>query len=269
MVRIPGGIKGENSALDFNYFDQRKAYGKPQAMIWADNPGDVVQSGADYDEIGVVTPKGNEGTNFIILSDHNRSSISIDRMRIENRVRMISGGMRSYYTDDKANISVSWNLLPSRAYQEKVVVDENGKVGKREDVSNLLVPTNPYSQEPYLSNSLPEDEDDPRYDPNFPENVYNAGVGVFPVSEYTADGGVGGIDMLEWYRNTIGPMWVFLAYDKYRYDKDTDQNLMNNGITNDYRYSERIQMFFSSFNYSVEKRGLYDMWNISVSLEEV
>ena len=249
MVRIPGGIEGENSALDFNYFDQRKAYGKPQAMIWADNPGDVVQSGADYDEIGVVTPKGNEGTNFIILSDHNRSSISIDRMRIENRVRMISGGMRSYYTDDKANISVSWNLLPSRAYQERVVVEvveamgeEIVRVGKREDENNLLVPTNPYSQEPFLSD---------------------------PVSEYTADGGVGGIDMLEWYRNTIGPMWVFLAYDKYRYDKDTDQNLMNNGITNDYRYSERIQMFFSSFNYSVEKRGLYDMWNISVSLEEV
>ena len=236
MVRIPGGIKGENSALDFNYFDQRKTYGKPQAMIWADNPGDVVQSGADYDEIGVVTPKGNEGTNFIILSDHNRSSISIDRMRIENRVRMISGGMRSYYTDDKANISVSWNLLPSRAYQERVVVDENGKVGKREDVSNLLVPTNPYSQEPFLSD---------------------------PISEYTADGGAGGADLLTWYRETHGPFWVFLSYDNYpNFEGNTD-------VWNQFdKYSDRYMMYFTSFNYSVEKRGLYDMWNVSVSLEE-
>lgn len=208
-----------------NYIANRKKWGKPQAMIWSRNPGEVVKN---VGQVGLVSPKGREGYDFIVISDHNRGPISMDMQRIESRTRMVSGNMRSYYTDDKATISTSWNLLPSRAYQVAMVLGPNAEPE---------VPTSPFSQAPY--NAIP------------------------PNSEYTADGGAGGTDMLDWYYNTIGPMWVFLAYDRFDNAAGADNQFEMNG-----NYLDRKKMFFSSFNYSVEKRGLYDMWNISVSLEE-
>lgn len=89
--------------------------------------------------------------------------------------------------------------------------------------------------------------------------------------EFTADGGAGGVEMLSWYQDHTGPFWVFLAYDKY----------INFG-TNDAAYghlpdyNQIVQMQISNFDYSVVKRSGananfdgYDMWNISVTLEEV
>jgi hypothetical protein len=87
---------------------------------------------------------------------------------------------------------------------------------------------------------------------------------------YTADGGAGGAKLLEWYQNNSGPFWVFLSYDKF------GENNMN-------RYTQVLHMFFAAFDYEIEKRGHawgrrtnddtsidgYDMWNISLSLEEV
>jgi len=84
--------------------------------------------------------------------------------------------------------------------------------------------------------------------------------------DYTADGGAGGTEMLEWYESHTGPFWVFLSYDKYT------------NFGTDYlsylhlpEYSQIVQMYISSFDYSIVKRGRnnYDMWNVSVSLEEV
>jgi hypothetical protein len=72
--------------------------------------------------------------------------------------------------------------------------------------------------------------------------------------------------MLKWYQDHKGPFWVFLAYDKF----------INFGIEDeDYlklnQYNQIVQMFISSFDYSVVKRGglNHDLWNISVTLEEV
>ena len=73
----------------------------------------MIQSGA---MTGVVEPRGTEGVDFIVTSDHNRSPLALDMQRIESRARMVSGNMRSYYTADKSNLSVSWSLLPSRAF---------------------------------------------------------------------------------------------------------------------------------------------------------
>ena len=81
---------------------------------------------------------------------------------------------------------------------------------------------------------------------------------------YTADGGAGGTDILDWYQKHTGSFWVLLAYDKH-----------DNFPTNEYgrlaQYNEAVEMFFADFSYSVQKRGgnNYDMWNISVKLEEV
>ena len=76
--------------------------------------------------------------------------------------------------------------------------------------------------------------------------------------QHTVDNGAGGADLLEWYNMHPGPFWVFLSYDNF-------------GEGNFNRYSQVLQMYFSGFDYSVEKRGheIFDMWNINIALEEV
>jgi hypothetical protein len=90
--------------------------------------------------------------------------------------------------------------------------------------------------------------------------------------EHTVDGGAGGVELLDWYENHPGPFYVYLGYDKYNNDsfkvagKIEDESFNYLGIYNDVRL-----MYFSSFEYTIEKRGgtNFDFWNISVSLEEV
>jgi hypothetical protein len=51
----------------------------------------------------------------LILSDHNRSPLSIAYDRIEMRDRMANGSMRSYFIAEKRTFGLSWENLPSRA----------------------------------------------------------------------------------------------------------------------------------------------------------
>lgn len=95
-------------------------------------------------------------------------------------------------------------------------------------------------------------------------------------SMYTVDGGAGGVDILSWYENHPGPFYVFLAYDKFRIDGIENFDRLNG-------YNQVLKMYFSSFDYNIEKRGGtntgnmwtnnktvgYDFWNIGLSLEEV
>jgi hypothetical protein len=82
--------------------------------------------------------------------------------------------------------------------------------------------------------------------------------------QYTVDGGAGGDELLRWYEEHTGSFWVYLAYDKH-----------NNFTSDEYaqlaEYNQAIEMFISNFEYSVQKRGgnNFDLWNITVSLEEV
>ena len=84
-------------------------------------------------------------------------------------------------------------------------------------------------------------------------------------TQWTVDGGAGGNELLDWYENHTGSFWVFLAYDKYT-------NFAESGNHSHLaQYNQVIEMFVSNFDYTVAKRGngTYDMWNVSVSLEEV
>lgn len=84
--------------------------------------------------------------------------------------------------------------------------------------------------------------------------------------KYTTDGGAGGVELLDWYRNHQGSFWAYLAYDNYKNfgDNASAFNKLN-------RYNEIVEVFFSDFQYSIEKRGgsNHDFWNISLALEEV
>ncbi len=84
-------------------------------------------------------------------------------------------------------------------------------------------------------------------------------------SEYTADGGAGGVQLLDWYENHKGPFWMYLAYDKYTNFGTNDEAYAHLG-----QYNQIMQVYFSDFNYTVTKRGgsNFDLWNVSVTLEE-
>jgi len=196
------------------YMSGRKKYARPQAILFSENPGTVTESGKRLpDGYEVGAEEGANGS-FIILSDDNRGPIDMKVERIEKRQRMINGRMRSYHIADKLTISLSWNLIPSRAYSSSPAFESNGSSQSSD--------------------------------------------------QYTTDGGAGGADILDWYENHTGSFWVFLSYDK-----------PDNFATNKYgrlaEYSQVIEMFASDLSYSVQKRGAtnFDLWNISLTLEEV
>lgn len=209
-------ISPNNPTATATYISGRKRYARPQAMLWSDNAGTIVD--------GVRIPSGIEKEDFIICSDHNRQEISINNQRIESRQRMVNGTMRSYHIADKIALSVSWDMLPSRSYSRQVIFNSSGS--------------------PIMTDS----------------DV-----------EYTADGGAGGVELLDWYENHAGPFYVYLGYDKYNNPSQqvanqvTDASFGFLGIYNDVRL-----MYFAGFDYSIQKRGAtnHDMWSVSVSLEE-
>ncbi len=85
------------------------------------------------------------------------------------------------------------------------------------------------------------------------------------VSEFTVDGGAGGAELLDWYEKHYGTFYVFLAYDKFpEFGRD------NAAYTHLAQYQEVLEMYITDFTWSVQKRGgsNFDMWNISITLEE-
>lgn len=195
------------------YITGRQKYQRPQAILFADNPGTIVDGIYVPDGYEANSAEGSESS-FMILSDHNRGPIDFKTTRIEQRKRLVNGRMRSYHVADKLNLNLSWSLLPSRSHQFS-----------------------------------------PAYD----------ALGATSALEYTADGGAGGVDLLNWYENHTGSFWVYLAYDKLNnFESDTNPYAHLN------QYNQVVEMFISSFDYSVQKRGgtNYDMWNVNISLEE-
>lgn len=166
-----------------SYITGRKRYQRPQAMLWSDNSGTLVDGLYIPNGIEVGADPGSETdeslyNQFLILSDDNREALDFRPIRIEKRERMINGRMRSYHIADKLQLSTSWQMLPSRSYF--TVPEFNPTTG-----------ISPHSG----SNNL----------------------------EYTSDGGAGGVEILDWYENHKGPFWVYLAYDKYsNFGKDAE-----------------------------------------------
>jgi hypothetical protein len=164
------------------YMIGRKKYQRPQAMMWSDNSGTLIDGLYVPNGFEVGSDPGSETNEslfdqFLILSDDNRSSLEFKPTRIETRKRMVNGRMRSYHVADKLTISTSWDMLPSRSYHLRP--DFSQQDGKSEYYNNRSL-------------------------------------------EYTTDGGAGGVDILDWYENHKGPFWVYLAYDKHSVFGDTN-----------------------------------------------
>lgn len=218
------------------YMDGRKKYSRPQGLLLSNNPGQVVD--------GRRIPEGEEFKDFIVLSDNNRGPISITSERIEQRKRTINGRMRSYHVADKIFISVNWDMLPSRAFLNAPNFNEfDGK------------PTNLIERIDSIDVSTGENVNRP---------VKPLGSPYFKDQQFTTDGGAGGVEILEWYNATPGSFWVFLAYDNYANFEENPRERLS-------QYNDVVEVFFASFNYSIEKRSgtSHDYWNVSLSLEEV
>ena len=206
------------------YLTGRRRYQRPQALLWSENAGTLVDGVylPTGFEIGAEVPAETDEAlidQFIVLSDHNRGELQFNPTRIEQRQRTINGRMRSYHIADKLTMNLSWNNLPSRSYYQDPSFNSSG--------------ISPYKN----SNG-----------------------------EFTADGGAGGVELLDWYENHPGPFWIYLAYDKYsNFGKD------DAAFGHLAQYNQIIQVYFADFSYTVTKRGgsNHDLWNISVTLEEV
>jgi hypothetical protein len=245
------------------YMTGRKKWSRPQAMVWCDEEPSL-------DVNGKFIPKGYEvGSNtedfseeelaqsFLILSDHNRSQINMTNERIEQRQRMANGTMRSFFIADKITVDTSWSMLPSRSFKNYPNFDNENTS------SNPTVDT---SGKPSLITSKLVDHDKDSDTPLQPRIIPAYGSLYEKDQQYTADGGAGGGEMLDWYENHTGPFWVLLSYDKYANFGTGDDARQKLG-----QYSDARQMYISNFNYSIVKRGRnnFDMWNVSVTLEEV
>jgi hypothetical protein len=104
-----------------SYMNSRKKYQRPQAMLWANNPGTnvaglYIPNGFEVGQNPLLANENDLLNEFIVLSDDNRGPLQFDTLRIEKRERMINGRMRSYHIADKLTLSTSWTRVPSRSF---------------------------------------------------------------------------------------------------------------------------------------------------------
>ena len=83
--------------------------------------------------------------------------------------------------------------------------------------------------------------------------------------QYIVDGGSGGVDLADWYKNNTGSFYMIVSYDRFDKFASAGKYLHLS------QYSDILEVFFVNFDYSVIQRGgtTHDFWNISVSVEEV
>ena len=93
-------------------FIDRWEYTRPNFLTLSNNQGRYFDGGTYRSWL----PEGTEGSDFIFVSDHNRSSAPLTVDRIGANKRMINANMRTYHIADKVNLPLSWTDLPSRAY---------------------------------------------------------------------------------------------------------------------------------------------------------
>lgn len=221
------------------YINGRRKYQRPQAMLWSDNPGTLVASPTtDYPDRKMYVPTGYE-TGF-------NTPVGTDTSLI-NEFLILSDDNRS-----------AIDFKPSRIeIRERMI---NGRMRSYHTADKLQISTS-WDMLPSRSFAIKPDFNDAGKS----DMTGQRGLANYPDMEYTTDGGAGGAELFEWYNNHPGSFWVFLAYDNY-------PNFGNDDAAYGHldQYNEVIEVFFTDFSYSVQKRGGYkhDFWNVSVSLEE-
>jgi hypothetical protein len=272
------------------YLDGRFKYARPQAMLWATNPGTLVNDYVLTDATATLTSGSysvvlTSGTTAGIKSGYNivktsgtgafatTAKVSSVISSTEFTVTEPHTGSGSltfnvgtyFYVPDGYEIGSSTanaddfliisdhNRSPLDFSQQRLEKRErmiNGRMRSYHIADKLTLSTG-WERLPSRSHIMK---------PNF-----NSSTGATALYEYTVDGGAGGNELLNWYENHTGSFWVYLAYDKY-----TNFGTDDAAYGHLKQYNQIIEMFITDFSYSVEKRGQtnHDLWNISITLEE-
>lgn len=276
------------------YLAGRKTYRRPQAMLWSENP--PIISG------GVYVPSGNENQSVALITAVNDAypsagtieytsandfsigdSVSISGFSIAgfNGTFLVTAATSTYFrvlnsttgtptlTNAKA-IPVGEFLILSD-HNRKDISFKPERIEKRERTVNGRMRSYHIADKMTISTSwdmLPSRAFSVNPGFSVTTGLPTASVGLNQLTtdrQYTVDGGAGGNELLDWYQNHTGSFYVFLAYDK-------KGNFAESGQYGHLaEYNEVVEMFITSFDYTVVKRGgnNFDFWNISVTLEEV
>jgi hypothetical protein len=215
------------------YMSGRKKYQRPQALLFSENPG-VIDNGSRV-------PIGYEsGTN----------TTSISNQRLLDQFMILSD-------DNRQPIDVKILRIENRERMVNGRMRSHHIADKRSlSISWTMLPSRSFSSKPNFSISGGETALGVSGSPTLTDNIY------------TTDGGAGGVELKDWYDRHKGSFWVFIAYDNY---KELGLSHPNNVLGTLQRYNEVVEMYITDFNYSVQKRGgtNYDLWNVSMTLEEV
>lgn len=280
-----------------NYLNGRKEYQRPQAILWSDtSPNVTIQT-----QTGLLIPDGVEyganvagATNFIILTDDNRTALDFSPNRIEQRQRMINGRMRSFHIADKMNLSLSWNMVPSRSFINDPKFSTTTGESLSEFNSNYMKYTTDGGAGGNELLDWYESHTGPfyvylAYDkyPDIQKNVVIKSVlGNGTTTTYTTESGKynklvpGDIVVISGCTTGFNGVYTVKTASAESFTVSNSAEIIQTAqgttalaISRNTlaQYNEVIEMYISDFSYSVQKRGgsNYDFWNISVSLEEV
>lgn len=215
-----------------NYLDGRQPYARPQAMLWSDQP-------PAYDSNNYAFPPNYEYMSSLT------GGLSID----DNTFIILSDHNRS-------PIQVSTKRIDQK------VRTANGQmrtyfVADKQQVSLswTQLPSRSFSGRPnfnQVTGSTVLDRTSPT----------STGL---PANQFTVDGGAGAAEMLMWHETHRGGFWVYMAYDNYA--QPSSQNRYNDLD----KYTQFYFMTITDFSYNIVKRGSnnFDLWDVSVTLEEV
>ena len=208
------------------YLTGRRRYQRPQALLWSENAGTLSN--------GVYVPTGYE---IGVDAPEGADEALLDQFLILS-------------DHNRGELQFKQNRIEQR---QRTI---NGRM-RSYHIADKLSMSLSWNLLPSRGFFLPAD-----FNPTTGASPYKNVTG----QEYTADGGAGGVELLDWYENHKGSFWMFLSYDKYNnFGKDSA------AYGHLAQYNQIMEVYFSDFNYTVVKRGggNHDLWNISVTLEEV
>jgi hypothetical protein len=280
-----------------SYFTGRQKYTRPQAMLWSESIGTLT----DVPLVTGITATANSGSPTLTLTGVFTTAV----LGIGQKIYQTSGSgllptaVTVSAIIDSTNFTISspattagtivFNTttslyLPTTAYErgsnitaatdaanpDFIILSDHGRqpismkpnrIEQRQRMVNGRMRSYYVADKLTISTSwsmIPS-----RAYPSKPN--FDTATGLSSLVPNTADGGAGGSEMLDWYNTHLGSFWVYLAYDNHNnFGSDAASYQHIN------QYNEVMEMYISDFNYEVVKRGgsNFDMWNVSVTLEE-
>lgn len=213
------------------YLAGRKKYARPQAMMWSTQPPQIID--------GKYVPYGLEV---------NDDTTDLSDNLLRNQFLILSDDNRDVLKFNTVRIESRKRMINGqmRSYHvaDKLAIS----------TSWTMLPSRGFATYPNFSPTTGKPD------------LSGATSAAIQAQMITSDGGAGGSDMLDWYENHTGSFWVYLSYDKYtEFAKDEDRYSKLS------QYAQAIEVYISSFDYEVVKRGgnTHDLWNVSLALEEV